>query len=90
MLNSPVDCKGMMKNPEIERLASQQIYEVLRFPAYWPDELVMKQIRLSDKTSIVYFIAMMNGIIPIVTIGGNKSFVVDFKKKKKPQFRLNN
>ena len=80
MLNSPVDCKSVMKHPEIERLAKERILEIVKYPAYFTDEQVMNKIRTNTNTSVIYYIAYCNGIIPIATIGGYKAFIVDFKK----------
>ena len=69
-----------MKHPEIERLAKERIFEVVKYPAYFTDEQIMNKIRTETSTSVMYYIAMCNGIIPIATIGGFKAFIVDFKR----------
>jgi hypothetical protein len=82
MLNSPVDCKGVMPHPEIQRLADMNMYELIRFPMYYSDEMVMNELRKTQDINVMHYIAYMNGIIPIVTLGGHKSFIIDMKKAK--------
>lgn len=72
-----------MNHPEIDKLAKQNIFEIVKYPAYFPDTMVMDMIRGNTNTHVIYYIALMNGIIPIVTLGNYKSFVADFNKRKK-------
>lgn len=81
MQNSPVDCKDIQRNKEIRDLASRYIFEVVKYPAYFPDEWIVKEIRKNTKPSVVYAVAIMNGFIPITTIGGFKSFIADYSQK---------
>ena len=80
MINSPCDCKPLVRNKQILDLAKQNIFEVVKFPAYYPDEWVVNEIKNDKRTSVVWCIAVMNGIIPISTIGNFKSFLVDFNR----------
>jgi hypothetical protein len=72
-----------MNHPEIDKLAKQNIFEIVKYPAYFPDTMIMDMIRSNTDTHVIYYIALMNGIIPIVTLGNYKSFVADFSKRKK-------
>lgn len=83
MLNAPIDNKPLMRHPEIEKLADKLIYEIVRFPMYITDEMVMDRLQKTTDVNVMYYISHMNGIIPIVTIGCWKSFVADFSKKLK-------
>lgn len=70
-----------MKHPEIEKLAKDGLYEIIKFPAYFPDKIVMDKIRANRDTNVMYYIALMNGIIPLVTLGNYKAFVANIRKK---------
>jgi len=72
-----------MRHPEIEKLAKKLIFEIVRFPMYITDEMVMERLQKTTDVNVMYYISHMNGIIPITTIGCFKSFIADFSKKAK-------
>lgn len=78
-----MDSKPLMKNPEIEKMAKSRIFEVVRYPMHFSDEMIMNELRRTLSRNVMYYIAHMNGIIPIVTVGCFKSFVVDLNKRAK-------
>lgn len=64
-------------------MAKSRIYEVARYPMHFSDEMIMNELRRTLNRNVMYYVAHMNGIIPIVTVGCFKSFVVDLNKRSK-------
>lgn len=64
-----------MNHPELERLAKEGLYEIVKYPAYFSDEMVMSMLRTNTNPNVIYYITLVHGIIPIMTIGNYKSFV---------------
>ncbi len=64
-----------MNHPELERLAKEGLYEIVKYPAYFSDEMVMDKLRTNANPAVIYYIALVHGIIPIMTIGNYKAFV---------------
>jgi len=78
----------VVRNEQIDRLAKNHCYEIVIFPAYLPDSVCMQQLRTNPDPNVIYYIAMMKGITPIVTIAGHKAFVVTLEEPKKPNRSL--
>lgn len=74
--------KRMFRNENIDILAKDHCYEITKFPAYLPDEIVMQRLRSITDPNVILYIAMMKGVTPIVTIGDHKSFVASLKQPK--------
>jgi hypothetical protein len=74
--------KGVMINKIIEDMRKDQCHEIVRFPMHLSDEQCMDLLRRNSNPNVITYIALMNGVTPIVTIGQFKSFVATFAKKK--------
>ena len=86
--SSPQKEKRIVSNELLDDLWSKHQYEMMRFPMHLTDEMCVKQVRQCADQNILYAVAMMRGIIPIVTVGGSKSFIADFSKKEKSKRSL--
>lgn len=86
--HTPAPEKGVIRNRLIDELQEKHCYEIVTWPAYYPDEICMNMLRENTDPNVVLFIAMMKGITPIVTIGDHKSFIADFTEQKKPKRSL--
>ncbi len=91
--HTPAPEYPIVRNTELDELAVLHLYEVVTWPAYLPDEICMKRLRQNADPNVILFIALMNGITPIITIGDHKAFIVDLTPKKKsnrslPKFLL--
>ena len=78
----------IVRNELLDDLFKRHQYEMMRFPMHMTDEMCVKQVRQCADQNILYAVAMMRGIIPIVTVGGSKSFIADFSKKEKSKRSL--
>lgn len=79
----------MIKNDIIQRLADEHKYEVVTWPAYYPDHICMNMLRANTNQNVMMFVVMMKGITPIMTIGDHKAFIADltFAKQSLPMFQ---
>lgn len=73
----------IVSNKQLDELQDLHLYEVVTWPMHYPDELCMRLLRQNSDPNVILFIAMMNGITPIMTIGDHKAFIVDLTPKKK-------
>ena len=80
--------RKIVRNELLDDLWSKHQYEMMRFPMHWTDEMCVKKVRVTADQNILYAVAMMKGIIPIVTIGGYKSFIADFNDREKSKRSL--
>ena len=80
--------RKIVSNELLDDLWSKHQYEMMRFPMHWTDEMCVKKVRVTADQNILYAVAMMKGIIPIVTIGGYKSFIADFNDREKSKRSL--
>ena len=80
--------RKVVSNELLDDLWSKHQYEMMRFPMHWTDEMCVKKVRVTADQNILYAVAMMKGIIPIVTIGGYKSFIADFNDREKSKRSL--
>lgn len=80
--------RKVVRNELLDDLWSKHQYEMMRFPMHWTDEMCVKKVRVTADQNILYAVAMMRGIIPIVTIGGYKSFIADFNDREKSKRSL--
>jgi len=83
MLGRPTMRGPIQRNVELNKMAEKHCYEIIKWPAYFSDIQVMNMLRRVTDPNIIYFIAAMRGITPIVTIGGYKSFIADLSPEKK-------
>lgn len=81
--HTPAPQYPIVRNTQLDELAKLHLYEVCTWPAYYPDELCMRYLRANRDPNVILFIAQMNGITPIMTIGDHKAFIVDLSPKKK-------
>ena len=89
------ESKKPIRNGDIEELAKNHCYEVVRFDAHLPDRICLEQLRQNKDPNVILYIALMRGITPIMTIGQFKSFVVSFdvikdkkQKRKIPSYKV--
>tara|TARA_B110000438_G_scaffold295443_1_gene338443 strand:- start:821 stop:1147 length:327 start_codon:yes stop_codon:yes gene_type:complete len=87
--------KKPIRNGIIEDLAKNHCYEIVRFSAHLPDNIVIKQLRQHTDPNVILYIALMRGITPIMTIGQFKSFIATFEtikdkkqKRKIPSYKV--
>lgn len=80
---APFEPNKPIRNGDVEELAANHCYEIVREPAYLPDRVVLERIRASKDPNVILYIALMRGITPIMTIGQYKSFVASFDMEKK-------
>lgn len=85
---TPAPIPPMIRNELLNQLAEQHQYEIVTWPAYYSDEQCMNMLRLNTDTNILFYIAMMNGITPIITVAGHKAFIADLSKKEKSNRHL--
>lgn len=81
--HTPAPEYPILSNQQLDELQDLHLYEVVTWPMHYPDELCMKLLRNNPDPNVILFIALMNGITPIMTIGDHKSFIVDLTPKKK-------
>ena len=73
----------IVSNKQLDELQDLHLYEVVTWPMHYPDELCMRLLRQNSDPNVILFIAMMNGITPIMTICDHKAVIVDLTPKKK-------
>ena len=79
---SPFEPNKPIRNGDIEDLAKNHCYEVVRWGAYLTDRICLEQLRQNQDPNVILYIALMRGITPIMTIGQYKSFLVSFDEIK--------
>ena len=79
---APFEPNKPIRNGDVEELAANHSYEIVREPAYLHDRVVLERIRASKDPNVILYIALMRGITPIMTIGQYKSFVASFDMEK--------
>ena len=79
---APFEPKKPIRNGDIEDLAKNHCYEVVRWGAYLTDRICLEQLRQNQDPNVILYIALMRGITPIMTIGQYKSFIVSFDEIK--------
>jgi hypothetical protein len=79
---SPFEPNKPIRNGDIEDLAKNHCYEVVRWGAYLTDRICLEQLRQNQDPNVILYIALMRGITPIMTIGQYKSFIVSFDEIK--------
>jgi hypothetical protein len=92
---APFEPKKPIRNGDIEDLAKNHCYEVVRWGAYLTDRICLEQLRQNQDPNVILYIALMRGITPIMTIGQFKSFIVSFdqikdkkQKRKIPSYKV--
>ena len=92
---APFEPNKPIRNGDVEELAKNHCYEIVRFSAHLPDNIVIKQLREHTDPNVILYIALMRGITPIMTIGQFKSFVATFEvtkdkkqKRKIPKYKI--
>ena len=70
----------LIRNETLNMLAKKHQYEIRVFPMHWTDEMCVNDIRGSADHNLVTYVALMRGVIPILTIAGHKAFVADFSQ----------
>jgi hypothetical protein len=92
---SPFEPNKPIRNGDVEDLAKNHCYEVVRWGAYLTDRICLEQLRQNTDPNVILYIALMRGITPIMTIGQFKSFIVSFdeikdkkQKRKIPSYKV--
>ena len=81
--HTPAPEYPIVRNKQLDELQKLHLYEVVTWPMHYPDEICMNMLRKNADPNVILFIALMNGITPIMTIGDHKAFIVDLTPKKK-------
>ena len=81
--HTPAPEYPIVRNKQLDELQKLHLYEVVTWPMHYPDEICMKMLRQNADPNVILFVALMNGITPIMTIGDHKSFIADLTPKKK-------
>jgi len=81
--HTPAPEYPIVRNKQLDELQKLHLYEVVTWPAYYPDEICMNMLRQNADPNVILFVALMNGITPIMTIGDHKAFIADLTPKKK-------
>ena len=81
--HTPAPEYPIVRNKQLDELQKLHLYEVVTWPAYYPDEICMNMLRSNADPNVILFVALMNGITPIMTIGDHKAFIADLTPKKK-------
>jgi len=92
---APFEPNKPIRNGDVEDLAKNHCYEVVRCGAYLTDRICLEQLRQNTDPNVILYIALMRGITPIMTIGQFKSFIVSFdeikdkkQKRKIPSYKV--
>ena len=78
MLNSPVDCKGIIKSKFVKDMEKQGFYEIARWNICVPDSIIINQIEKDEKLSIY---AAFNRGVGLITHAGVKAFFAHIPNK---------
>jgi hypothetical protein len=86
--HTPAPVYPIVPNKQLDELQDLHLYEVVTWPAYLPDVVCMNLLRKNTDPNVILFVALMNGITPIMTIGDHKAFIVDLSPPKKSKRKL--
>lgn len=84
----PFEPTKIIRNETLNEMQKLHQYEIVKWPAYFSDEMCVNMLRMNTDPNVMLFIANNHGITPIVTIGGNKAFIVSFDKRERAKRHL--